>query len=175
MIFDSLRTGLRARVAATLREYLKCEYKTRMKEERDFNKDNMKGACPKVPQQPNFSDCGLFGLQYVESFFKSPLKDFNLPITSLKKWFPSELMRNKRAEIAKIIRDLAKEQNKDKTINFPNLIFTPVSGSGYTDDEDEDKAKKGCFKCGGDHMAKDCEKPDVCRLCGEEGTLGPNY
>ncbi len=23
--------------------------------------------------------------------------------------------------------------------------------------------KKGCFKCGGDHMAKDCEKPDTCR------------
>ena len=31
--------------------------------------------------------------------------------------------------------------------------------------------KKGCFKCGGDHMAKDCEQPDKCRKCGEEGHM----
>ena len=139
MIFDSLQTGYRARVVATLREYLQCEYKAKISEERKFTKDNMKGACPKVPQQPNFSDCGLFALQYVESFFKSPLSDFNLPITNLKKWFPSEVMRNKRSEIAKIIRDLAEKQNKDKKISFPQLTFTPESGSGYTDDEDSDE------------------------------------
>ena len=28
---------------------------------------------------------------------------------------------------------------------------------------DGDGEKKGCFKCGGDHMAADCEQPDVCR------------
>merc|ERR1711963_1237330 len=60
LIFDSLQTGLRSRVVATLREYLQCEYKAKMNQDRKFTKDNMKGACPKVPQQPNFSDCGLF-------------------------------------------------------------------------------------------------------------------
>jgi len=35
--------------------------------------------------------------------------------------------------------------------------------------DDCEKEKKGCFKCGGDHMAKDCEQPDKCRKCGEEG------
>jgi hypothetical protein len=138
LIFDSLQTGSRARVAATLRDYLKCEFKARLTEDRDFNKDNMKGCCPKVPQQPNFSDCGLFALQYVESFFKSPLKDFNLPIKNLGKWFPSEVMRQKRSEIATIIRNLALQQNKDKKFDFPDLVFTPDSGSGYTDDEDGD-------------------------------------
>jgi hypothetical protein len=107
-------------------------------QERKFTKDNMKGACPKVPQQPNFSDCGLFTLQYVESFFKTPIQDFELPIKSLRKWFPLDVMRNKRSDIAKIIRNLAEEQNAKQKISFPPLTFTPESGSGYTDDEDED-------------------------------------
>ena len=142
-----------------MREYLKCEYKTKMNKERDFNKDNMKGCCPKVPQQPNFSDCGLFALQYVESFFKvhinvyvlknndliiyslqDPLQDYNLPIKSLQKWFAPTVMRHKRADIAKIIRELTVKQHKEKKITFPNLTFTQESGSGYTDDEDEDGA-----------------------------------
>ena len=134
-----MQTGSRARVAATLREYLKCEYKHKMNEDREFNKENMKGCCPKVPQQPNFSDCGLFLLQYVESLFKSPIQDFSLPIKSLKKWFPNQEMRNKRHDIAKLIRELAAEQHKDKKINFPPINFTPTEGSGYTDDEDGGK------------------------------------
>ena len=141
LIFDSLQTGLRSRVVATLREYLQCEYKAKMNKDREFTKDTMKGASPKVPQQPNFSDCGLFALQYVESFFKTPVKSYQLPLVGLKKWFPSDVMRNKRAEIAKIIRNLAGEQNKDKNLEFPELSFTPVSGSGYSDDENEDSDK----------------------------------
>ena len=37
---------------------------------RTFTKENMRGCIPKCPQQTNFSDCGVFVLQYVESFFK---------------------------------------------------------------------------------------------------------
>jgi Ulp1 family protease len=43
-----------------------------------------------VQQQPNFSDCGIYLLQYVESFFRNPITDYTLPITSLKAWFPEE-------------------------------------------------------------------------------------
>ncbi|QQP50146.1 Putative LOC100642437, partial [Caligus rogercresseyi] len=70
LIFDSLATGSRARVVATLRDYLMCEHKAKKGSERSFTKENIMGHCPKVPQQPNFSDCGIFLLQYVESFFK---------------------------------------------------------------------------------------------------------
>ena len=151
MIFDSLQTGLRSRVVATLREYLQCEYKAKMKEDREFTIHNFKGASPKVPQQPNFSDCGLFALQYVESFLTKPLTDYTLPMKGLRKWFPSEVMRNKRSEIAKIIRDLAMEQNKDgKEIDFPALTFTPDSGSGYTDDEGDSEMKSATSKVHGD-------------------------
>ena len=39
------------------------------------------------------------------------------------------------------------------------------------DEEGETRERKGCFKCKGDHMAKDCEQPDKCRMCGEEGHM----
>jgi Ulp1 family protease len=55
---------------ATLRDYLKIEFKAKKGVERDYNKDSIRGALPKVPQQNNFTDCGIFMLQYAESFFE---------------------------------------------------------------------------------------------------------
>lgn len=61
----------RSRVIATLREYLHVEYKVKHKgATRDFTKNCVKGTVPKVPQQTNFTDCGLYVLQYVEEFFR---------------------------------------------------------------------------------------------------------
>lgn len=31
---------------------------------------SIRGAVPKVPQQTNYSDCGVFVLQYAETFFE---------------------------------------------------------------------------------------------------------
>ena len=71
LIFDSLSGAARSRVVATLRDYLTCEYKVKMPEKppKVFTKQNMPGHCVKVPQQNNFTDCGLYLLQYVEHFF----------------------------------------------------------------------------------------------------------
>lgn len=71
LIFDSLAGTSRQRVVATLRDYLTCEYRSKLGEanSRVFNKDNMPNYMVKVPQQNNFTDCGLYLLQYVEHFF----------------------------------------------------------------------------------------------------------
>lgn len=50
--------------------YLEVEWEVRKGSKRSFSKDVMKGSNPKVPQQNNFSDCGVYILQYVESFFE---------------------------------------------------------------------------------------------------------
>ena len=71
------------------------------------------------------------------NFFQTPIKNFSLPITNLKDWFPKEIVRNKRAKIAEIIRTLAVSQNPEKKFHFPMLEFVG-SGAGYSDDEDED-------------------------------------
>ena len=53
--------------------YLQVEWDVKKKEkegDRKFTAETMKGCNPKCPQQTNFSDCGIYVLQYVESFFK---------------------------------------------------------------------------------------------------------
>lgn len=59
-------------MVATLRDYLTCEYRAKMpnSQTHTFTKDTIPGHSIKVPQQNNFTDCGLFLLQYVEHFFK---------------------------------------------------------------------------------------------------------
>ena len=62
---------------ATLRDYLQIEYKVKKGEQLSdvdqpslFTKETMAGSCLKVPQQNNYSDCGIYVLQYAESFMK---------------------------------------------------------------------------------------------------------
>ncbi|XP_055569428.1 sentrin-specific protease 6 isoform X3 [Falco cherrug] len=113
LLMDSLRGPSRSNVVKTLREYLEVEWEVRKGNKRSFSKDVMKGSNPKVPQQNNFSDCGVYILQYVESFFENPIVSFELPM-NLTDWFPRPRMKTKREEIRKIILKLQEQQNKEK-------------------------------------------------------------
>ncbi|NWT96286.1 SENP6 protease, partial [Urocynchramus pylzowi] len=113
LLMDSLRGPSRSNVVKTLREYLEVEWEVRKGSKRSFSKEVMKGSNPKVPQQNNFSDCGVYILQYVESFFENPILSFELPM-NLTDWFPRPRMKTKREEIRKIILTLQEQQNKDK-------------------------------------------------------------
>lgn len=50
--------------------YLQEEWKIKKGSQQSFGKEAMKGWSPLVPQQDNFTDCGIYVLQYVESFLK---------------------------------------------------------------------------------------------------------
>ncbi|KAM6433482.1 sentrin-specific protease 6 [Rhynochetos jubatus] len=113
LLMDSLRGPSRSNVVKTLREYLEVEWEVRKGNKRSFSKDVMKGSNPKVPQQNNFSDCGVYILQYVESFFENPILSFELPM-NLTDWFPRPRMKTKREEIRRIILKLQEQQNKEK-------------------------------------------------------------
>ncbi|XP_070788997.1 sentrin-specific protease 6 isoform X4 [Pituophis catenifer annectens] len=113
LLMDSLRGPSRSNVVRTLREYLEVEWEVRKGSRRSFSKDVMKGSNPKVPQQNNFSDCGVYVLQYVESFFETPILSFELPM-NLTDWFPRPRMKTKREEIKNIILNLQEQQNKEK-------------------------------------------------------------
>ncbi|XP_032598837.1 uncharacterized protein LOC6557562 isoform X2 [Drosophila grimshawi] len=129
LIFDSLAGASRSRVVATLRDYLTCEYKIKKPDAQVhiFNKDNMPGHGVKVPQQNNFTDCGLYLLQYVEHFFKDPIKDYRLPIKQLTNWFDYLTVTKKREDIAQLIQQLMDENNTQQprqilpVIEFPTL------------------------------------------------------
>ncbi|XP_038616808.1 sentrin-specific protease 6 [Tachyglossus aculeatus] len=113
LLMDSLRGPSRSNIVKILREYLEVEWEVRKGSKRSFSKDVMKGLSPKVPQQNNFSDCGVYILQYVESFFENPILNFELPM-NLTDWFPRPRMKTKREEIRNIILRLQEGQNRGK-------------------------------------------------------------
>ncbi|XP_067132047.1 sentrin-specific protease 6-like isoform X2 [Centruroides vittatus] len=110
LMFDSLAGPSRWRIVSTLREYLAVEWYTKKGKQRIFDRDTMRGFTPRVPQQTNYSDCGIYVLQYVESFFKKPLQKFSSPLPSLEDWFTEESIMQKRDELRTLILQLQKEQ-----------------------------------------------------------------
>lgn len=136
LIFDSLTGASRSRVVATLRDYLTCEYKCKMptKPAKVFNKNNMPGHCVKVPQQNNFTDCGLYLLQYVEHFFLDPIKDYRIPI-KLQDWFDTITVTKKREDISNLLKELIKKHNPD-VLPLPDIKFPTLNGKLIIDPED---------------------------------------
>lgn len=147
LIFDSLLGAARNRVVATLRDYLTCEYKTKYPNNppRIYNKSNIFAHQIKVPQQTNFTDCGLFLLQYVEQFFKDPVKDFRIPMKSYQNWFPVEMVTRKREEIAKLIDQLIRRTTPEG-IELPQIEFPTKDGKIL--DQSEDQSEQNAFDDG---------------------------
>ena len=120
-----------------------CEWKAKMvpagQEVRRFDTCLMPGSQPTVQQQPNFSDCGIYLLQYIESFFRDPIGDYNLPIKSIRNWFPKDEVEGKRGFIAELIRKLAGEQNPGKEFSFPQLNFLNPEDKGEESEEEEEE------------------------------------
>ncbi|XP_077338617.1 sentrin-specific protease 7 isoform X2 [Lithobates pipiens] len=111
LIFDSLTTGSLRTTVQVLREYLKVECRVKKKLQREFSRSSMRELYPKVPKQNNSTDCGLYLLQYVESFSQKPIENFETPL-HLENWFPSCAVRNKREKIRDLILRLHVEQTK---------------------------------------------------------------
>uniref|UniRef100_UPI0037E9901D sentrin-specific protease 7 isoform X2 n=1 Tax=Semicossyphus pulcher TaxID=241346 RepID=UPI0037E9901D len=112
LIMDSLKLSLHERVFKLLRDYLQSEWEVRRGSSRDFSPDQMQSSHCQVPLQDNSSDCGLYLLQYVESFLKDPVVHFDLPL-HLQRWFPRQLVRRKRDEIRDLVLHLYRKQNLD--------------------------------------------------------------
>lgn len=155
MVFDSLAGASRNRVVATLRDYLTCEYRAKVKggSDHDFTRFNIQGHQVKVPQQTNFTDCGLYLLQYVESFFtvcssiffyicsswarptyntnanfrlQDPIKNYRLPIKQLINWFDALVVTKKREDIVNLIKKKMAENNRN--IILPEIQLPTEDG-----------------------------------------------
>lgn len=128
LMFDSLAGPSRWRIVGTLREYLAVEWYTKKGKKRTFDRDTMRGFTPRVPQQTNYSDCGIYVLQYVESFFKKPLQKFSSPLPSLDDWFTEESIMQKRDELRTLILQLQKEQNSgNNEVSADSATTVPIS------------------------------------------------
>uniref|UniRef100_A0A8C4PYB7 Ubiquitin-like protease family profile domain-containing protein n=1 Tax=Eptatretus burgeri TaxID=7764 RepID=A0A8C4PYB7_EPTBU len=96
--------------------YLEEEWRARHSGERGYSQQTMPGFSPRVPQQNNFSDCGVFLLHYAEAFFQHPICSFQLPM-QLESWFLSSTVgRQKREEIRQLMMRLQQEQQGNKPV-----------------------------------------------------------
>ncbi|XP_040205910.1 sentrin-specific protease 6 isoform X2 [Rana temporaria] len=132
LLMDSLRGPSRSTVVKTLREYLEVEWEVKKGTKRSFSKEVTKGSNPRVPQQNNFSDCGVYVLQYVESFFENPIQSFDLPM-NLTDWFPEQRMKTKREEIRNLILTLQELQSKEKKGQRDLSTTQPTPPEGTAD------------------------------------------
>ncbi|CAF1324339.1 unnamed protein product [Adineta ricciae] len=111
ILFDSLHAGPKNRVAATLREFLQLEYDHKKplpmgsSGRKIFNLDTIPTIEAAVPQQPNYFDCGLFILQYIESFFahRSPTINFQSSSTFANWCEQNSMGTSKRKQIFDVI------------------------------------------------------------------------
>ncbi|KAL4903404.1 hypothetical protein BDW74DRAFT_179821 [Aspergillus multicolor] len=111
--FDSLNVG-RSPTITTFREYLFAEAKS--KRGIEIDKSLIKGMSAKeIPLQPNFSDCGLYLLAYLEKFAQNPdefvRKLLRRKMRATQDWPPlkSGLLRTRLREFLELLH---KEQNQ---------------------------------------------------------------
>ncbi|XP_051910502.1 sentrin-specific protease 7-like isoform X3 [Hippocampus zosterae] len=111
LVMDSLKVQQHEHACKLLRDYLQVEWEERKGRHRVFSSDGMHSYSCSVPQQDNSSDCGLYLLQYVESFFQNPVVHFDPPL-HLARWFPRQQVRQKREEIRRLVMRLHKSQSQ---------------------------------------------------------------
>ncbi|XP_068164998.1 sentrin-specific protease 7b isoform X2 [Antennarius striatus] len=70
LVMDSLKLSYHENVCRLLRDYLQVEWEVRRATPRLFTPDNTRSSSCRVPLQDNSSDCGLYLLQYAESFLQ---------------------------------------------------------------------------------------------------------
>jgi len=130
IVLDSMG-GNKTAAVSNIRHYLAAEWKAKMcadEEEFEFSSKEMRTVRPSKPEQENYTDCGIYLLHYIEKMFTS-VAQYYWPgqIQDLTAWFTTQEVSTKRDEIARLIRDLSKDQNPDKEMKFPNIPFLPTA------------------------------------------------
>lgn len=151
IMLDSLKEGPQNyKTTRMIRDYLMAEWAARKPNEapRDFSQKVLKGLYPIPPQQQNYSDCGVFLLEYAERFLfngllgkaqeetPGPTKDvgqdfwtnFALRMKNFDAWFKAERVAAKRRELKELLLKLA-EDWKTKQVNVqpePSPPLEPV-------------------------------------------------
>ncbi|XP_034035136.1 sentrin-specific protease 7 [Thalassophryne amazonica] len=118
LVMDSLNLSSHEDVCKHLRDYLQVEWEVRKCTPRLFTQAAMPNIACRVRQQDNGYDCGLYLLQYVESFLQNPVVHFGSPI-DLQGWFLRKRVRQKRQKIRRLILQMHREQKQKESDTQP--------------------------------------------------------
>lgn len=139
IILDSLGRGHQS-TFKLLRGYMESEAKARHKQE--MPTDSLVGKYGKVPLQSNFCDCGVFLLQYISEFLKDPQAFMSMALNgqSMRRWFDSRFVREKRGEMLKLTIGLAGKQKETvvKEEEIKPKIEEEMEEEMVDDDDDDD-------------------------------------
>lgn len=119
MIFhcDSLK-GCHAGLEEPIRQYLMEAWIQRCGFSGGYNSNmfsEVKFISAQVPQQTNYSDCGLFLLHYVEAFIKD-IQIGGLPDFLTGEWFNPEDASNKRVDIQRLLMGIHDKELADRGV-----------------------------------------------------------
>lgn len=129
IVMDSLNLA-RQDISKAIFLYLSFELKEKRGLSIQIGSHLFRELYPKVPQQQNTYDCGLFVLQYIEQFLKQPEGIYYSIIDNSKyldNWFEAKTLSTKRSKIRQTILNLlppeeaAKLETELSKINLDNL------------------------------------------------------
>ncbi|KAL6237557.1 hypothetical protein BDW75DRAFT_75403 [Aspergillus navahoensis] len=143
--FDSLDLS-RSGTISILREYLFAEAKS--KRDIEIDKSLVKGMTAKeIPHQPNFSDCGLYLLAYVEKFVQDPdsfiRKLLRKEMRKQEDWPPlkSGLLRTRLREFMELLyieqEQLTKAKVDEATLMVDQQPISYLLGNSAADDKEK--------------------------------------
>jgi sentrin-specific protease 7 len=117
VVLDSLGGGARSPAVRALKEYIRAEGQ----EKRGMDAKITQHACyakvGQIPQQQNYSDCGVYLLGYAQKFFVDPdlFKSRLLSgMMEVETDWPDMTMSTMRAEVRDILQRLAKDQEVER-------------------------------------------------------------
>jgi len=125
LVLDSLGC-IDPNISIMIRAYLQNEWSKRKKTTCSFTSDSMKHMNLKVPEQTNYTDCGVYLLRYIEKFCEKPpssldIKKLNVELGT--RWFNSYEISQMRKRIKDTIHYLQNflTDHKKLPMNKPQL------------------------------------------------------
>ena len=124
IVMDSLG-GYHTTALSAMRSYLRYEYLARKGRPLSLTKEKMGEVEAPVPEQDNDCDCGVYLLHYIELIFRDPGKFYwSRKLPTFKKWFTTSDIKNKREDIANVIKEVAARSPKTAHMDFPEIRFS---------------------------------------------------
>lgn len=139
IILDSLKddTDLKRKfVGMILGDYLDCEYSEKRKEKAPANESFSKRRIETisrlaVPQQRNYTDCGLYVLKYAEYFLRDPPMFVSRTNDSFLRWYPQFDVSTTREEILSTVKKLCTEQKWNQYEEYSKKCGMDFSSQGF--------------------------------------------
>ena len=99
-----------------------------------MDRQDIQICIPKVPQQPNYADCGLYTVQYIKQIIENPdvFQTLAKVSNALESWFDHSEVRIMRSKIAELVQSLSKEQRQHggllegENVIIPDINFNEV-------------------------------------------------